>query len=150
MDCNQRRQTFTNSNKTIGLISLGFVTLVDGNIKEAGYSLRRRPKISSDNNFEIVIGNALGNIADDSETYKRMWKALNKESREFVESLGFSEEGINLATGQKYVREDTTVNPPHKKPKSLYEMSFEEFAEYVRFQEGLKKGMEGLKGALGL
>ena len=106
MDCNQRRQTFNNPNKTIGLISLGFVTLVDGNIEEAGWSLRMRPAISSDNDFETVLGNALGNIAGDSGTYKRMWEALSEESRKFVESLGFSKKGINLGTGQKYVMED--------------------------------------------
>ena len=106
MECNQIRETFTNSNQTIGLISLGFVTLVDGDIEDAGYSQRMRPAISSDNDFETVLGNALGNIAGDSKTYKRMWEALSEESREFVESLGFSKKGINLGTGQKYVRED--------------------------------------------
>ena len=43
-----------------------------------------------------------------------------------------------------------TVNPPPQMPKSINDMSFEELAEYIKLQEELKKGMEGLEGALGL
>lgn len=149
---NQIKQTFLGNKRTIGLVQSGFVTLVAGEITEAGHSLRSTPATPGDSDFEEVLGNALGSIANDPETYARMWNALGKESRKLLRFLGFWKKGIRKHSGQSYVSKgykcDETVKPLPNKPKSIKDMSFEELGAFTRMHSGLKEGIEDILGLI--
>lgn len=152
---NQIKQTFIVNKRTIGLVQSGFVTLVAGEITEAGHSLRSTPATPADSDFEEVLENALGSIANDPETYARMWKALSKDWAEHVKYLGFDEKGINPLVRQKSdtmsrSNMDKSADPIPEKPKSINDMSIDEFVEQYKMAQEFQKGLDKLKGALGL
>lgn len=152
---NQIKQTFLVNKRTIGLVQSGFVTLVAGEITEAGHSLRSTPATPADRDFEEVLENALGSIASDPETYARMWNALSKDWVEHVKYLGFDEKGINPLVRQKsdtlsQANPAKSADPISEKPKSINNMSTDEFVEHYKRAEEFRRGLDKLKGALGL